>query len=494
MSFILYIIFLILLILGLSDITDNLVLSILSKILFISIPILLISYLTIKKFHIVVNFLTIWFGLQRFVALMIASIPVFSVEIFRTFFLIKEVFFIYIFILLGIVFILNKNRIKIQTIDKYLIIFCTVLLLYMLFSHSNIWVRILSLRRFIILPLVYAIGRLALVTQKNIQQIIKFTIIFAFILCIYGLTDYFIARDFIYLHLFNIDEYFSKQVEAGFIPIKWTLGNVMQGGIFVDYTWGALQRFVTTYIEPTTLGSFLAFCMLYATFYKKAYSVPQINNIKPAMVKLFSNIILFLCIFLTFSKGALIIFATGTAFILYFNEKIPLIIRRCFLIGVGGVIVIMVLYLLFANTSGASAHINGLISGVRSGFIHPFGLGLGNAGNYVQMAELDTSEVVGVESTVGCMLGQLGIIGYLPYLIFLITLITTMSTEYARLKNINYDLANLSLTTAGAFLGYTVNSLFTDSASGVTGNFYYFLLAGLVVTKLSCIKQEEIKQ
>lgn len=472
MNFLIYILLLFLTVFGIMD--NEIIASyfdVYLKIICIFLAIGLISYFIIKKFDLFVNFSTLWFGLQRFVGLAICNFSFISVDTFRNFFLIKEVLFIYAFLLLFVRFIMRKiKKIKFPliTTDKILILYCIILLLFTAFSPVNIWLKLLSLRRFIILPLIYFIGRMAMLNFDKIKCSVKYTAIFAYIICIYGLIDFFYARLYIYRHLFNVDEYFYKQVLAGFIPIQWTFGDVLQGGIFVDYTFGVLPRFITTFIEPTTLGSFLAFVLLFATFGK------GIINIKPVWIKHLLNLMVLFCIALTFSKGAFTILLFGSAFILYKNKKIPKIIRKGYFYSVIGILVLGIT-LILASGSGASAHINGLKTGLISAITHPLGLGLGNAGNFANLLGDNDGESVGGESAIGSMLGQLGLIGFIPYLIFIISLVKTLS------RNEHYS--NLSIVMSGAFLGYAINSLFTDSALGVTGNFYYFLFAGLFITQ-----------
>lgn len=483
MSILIYIVVLFSIILCLSSISGNPFIDITCNITLGFISILILSYLIIKKFNLLINFITLWFGLQRFIGLILASIPIITVETFRGFFLIKEILFIYIFIILFSLFLLKKIKIKFQDADTFLISFCIILICYVIFSNVNIWLTLLSLRRFIMLPLVYFIGRLAVVNIKQLKNSLNFTILFTYSICIFGLIDYFGARKYIYQMLFNVNEYFMKQALAGFIPIQWASGNIMKGGIFTDYTWGEIPRFITTYIEPTTLGSFLAFSLLYSIFCSSFVSITKIKGIKHSFIKFIINFLVFLCIILTFSKGALMIILCGSSFILYFNQKIPLLYRRTFLIGVYASIALTITFLLLTN-SGAAAHIDGLKTGILSGLEHPFGLGLGNAGNFTSFDDNASTESVGRESMIGTMLGQIGLIGFIPYLMFIITSISALVKGYILNKNKNIELAKLSLATAGAFLGYTINSMFTDSASGVTGNFYYFLFLGLVITQL----------
>lgn len=484
MSLIIYTFFLLSIIIGLTDLTGNPFFNIVFKLTLTFFSILTISYFIIKKFNLLINFITIWFGLQRFVGLILASIPVITVETFRTFFLIKEILFIYIFIILFTLFIFGKIKVKLQSPDIFLIYFCFILITYVMMSKVNIWLTLLSFRRFIMLPLIYFIGRLAVINIKQLKQSLKFTLLFTYVICLFGLIDYFGARHFIYQILFNVNEYFNKQVMAGFIPIQWTFGDVMKGGIFIDYTFGELPRFVSTYLEPTTLGSFLSFVLLYSIFCNDILKIPQIKGFKKCYISFIINALLFLCIILTFSKGAFTILLCGSSFILYFNKKIPLLLRKTFLIGVYTGIIIVISYLLLMNNSGASSHIIGLKTGLFSAITHPFGLGLGNAGNFASLDDNSSSESVGGESAVGSMLGQLGLLGFIPYLLFIIMSIKKLIYGFNTCKNRDLLLSNLYITTAGAFLGYAINSLFTDSANGVTGNFYYFLFLGLFLSQL----------
>ena len=103
------------------------------------------------------------------------------------------------------------------------------------------------------------------------------------------------------------------------------------------------------------------------------------------------------------------------------------------------------------------AHIDGLKTGILSGLEHPFGLGFGNAGNFTSFDDNASTEAVGKESMIGTMLGQTGLIGFIPYLMFIITSIYSLVKGYISNKNKNLELAKLSLTTAGAFLGYTLS-------------------------------------
>ena len=451
------------------------------RLIFLIISILFISYSIIKKFDIFINFSTLWFAFQRYIGLIMCNYSFISINTFKNFFLLKDIFFIYSFFILLILFLMRKiKKVKLPLLetDKFLILYCILLLLYTLFSTTNIWLRLLSLRRFIILPLVYFIGRMAIINFNKIISCLKYTIIFTYVICIYGLIDYFFARTYIYQHLFNVYDYFNKQVLAGFIPIQWLGDDVMRGGIFIDYTFGEFPRFITTFIEPTTLGSFLAFVLLFAVFQK------DIIKIKPIWIKHILNMMLFLSILLTFSKGAFTILLFGSAFILNYNKRIPKIIRSGYFYSVIAVFGIGITLILL-SASGASAHINGLKTGLMSAITHPLGLGLGNAGNFANLLGDNNTESIGGESAIGSMLGQLGFVGFTPYLLFVIFLIKTLSKK---IQN-----SSLFIVIAGAFLGYSVNSMFTDSALGVTGNFYYFLFAGLFVSQAILFEKKGYK-
>ena len=115
-----------------------------------------------------------------------------------------------------------------------------------------------------------------------------------------------------------------------------------------------------------------------------------------------------------------------------------------------------------------------------------FGLGLGNAGNYM---EGSSTESIGAESAVGNTIAQIGIIGYMPYLLFLFFTIQKVIKDYKNIEVTDSLFAKYILTTLGLFIGYSINSLFTESALGVTGNLYYFLFLGINITLIEKIKK-----
>lgn len=464
----------------------NIDISPILRLFVIFIPICLLTYLCIKKFYLFANFITLWFGLQRYIGLIISLFPIFTITSFRIFFIIKEIIFLYVFIVLFLLFTTKKIKLKIHVCDIMLILYCCMLLFNCLFFDGNIWLKVLSLRRFIMLPLIYFIGRMAILSFKNVKNVLKFTVLFTVIICFYGLFEYFGSRDFIYTKLFNIDLFFEKQVLAGFIPIRFITGGILNTGIFIDYTFGILKpRLLTTFLEPTTLGAYLAFVFCITIFNRAYFKILNFKNVRFNILPLIFSFLFLLCIILTFSKGALIILLCSSSFILYFQKKIPFFIRKIYFYGVYVILFSSILFYIL-NPSGVSAHINGLRTGIITGLCNPFGLGLGNAGNYM---EGSSTESIGAESAVGNTIAQIGIIGYMPYLLFLFFTIQKVIKDYKNIEVTDSLFAKYLLTTLGLFIGYSINSLFTESALGVTGNLYYFLFLGINITLIEKIKK-----
>lgn len=462
------------------------------KFISIAISIAIISIVTIKRFDIMVNLLTLWFGLQRFIGLIMSGIPIFTLATFRNFFLLKEGIIIIIFFFLIIFFLIGKIKVTLFTQDKILILFCLYLVFDLFLAKGDFWVKLLALRHFIMLPLMYFIGRLAIISFHKFKKTIKFTKAFALIICFYGFLDYIGLRSWLYTVLMDIYTFFVKQALVGFIPVSWLGDNPHETGIFIEYSWGVpIPRFLSTFLEPTTLGSFLAVILLYSVFCGKYLTLLKLKNIPQIYQQIISNLFLTICLFLTFSKGALIIIFSASSFIINFNKKIPSIIKKAFTFSVIFFILGSILFLLITN-SGASEHINGLRTGILAGITHPLGLGLGNAGNYASLV-IDGPRAPGAESGIGTLFAQLGIIGASIYLSFIIFIFKNVLSLCKAIYKTNQALVQFTIVTLGSFCGYFINSLLTESAWGLTGNMYYFLFLGIIISLIAKQYKKEQK-
>ena len=454
------------------------------KISSIFVAITCISYLIIKRFDIIINLLTLWFGLQRFIGLILSNIPIITIETFRIFFLLKEGIIVIIFLFLFILFLVGKIKIIMLPLDKILIIFCLYLILNLFLSDGNFWVKVLALRRFIMLPIMYFIGRLALISFDKFKNTIKYTKLFALIICLYGAMDYFGLRTWLYTTIMDIYSFFVKQALAGFIPFSWFGDNVYATGIFTEYSWGMpIPRFLTTFLEPTTLGSFLTIVLLFSVFCGRHLVLLKIKNVPQIYLQIITNIFLAICLFLTFSKGALVILFCASSFIVHFNKKVPLFIKKAFTFLVSFFILGSIAFLLISN-SGASEHITGLKTGILTGLNHPLGLGLGNAGNYASLV-IDGPRAPGAESGIGTLFAQLGIIGASIYIGFVVYTFKNVLSLCKSIYKSNPTITQFAIVTLGCFCGYIINSLLTESAWGLTGNLYYFLFLGIIISLMS---------
>ena len=452
------------------------VLNLSFKIMTVVFLLLSFTFCIIKKFPLIINFLTLWFGFQRFIALALAGVSAFTYEIIRNFFLVKEVLFLYILAVLIIARLFMREKVKLIKVDYYAALFVLIIVIYSMLSNIPIWLKLLSLRRLLMLTAVYFVGRFCIINSNSVKNVIKYIIYFAYGICIWGLIDYFFLRNYLYNEIFNLSEYINKQVAAGFMSAAWfsKLTNILDSGHFTEYAWGIpIPRLVSTFLEPTTLGSFLAFATLFSIF---AFNILPF----PRKMKNILSIMLFVSLVLTFSKGALLIFFCGASFIIFFNKKISYNIRLIILWLTYGVISLIMLKL-FVMGSGAMAHINGLSSGFYSALLHPFGIGLGNAGNFIfLLPSNESAQAIGCESAVGALLAQTGFLGTGALFLFYFVAIKQLINSYFFTDN--KVLASFYVTTAGCLVGYIINSFFTDSANGLTGNFYYFLFLGIMIS------------
>jgi hypothetical protein len=129
-----------------------------------------------------------------------------------------------------------------------------------------------------------------------------------------------------------------------------------------------------------------------------------------------------------------------------------------------------------STAEGASKHLDGLRSGLDQMLKKPLGLGLGEAGNWSDAPE------AGGESTVGVVAAQLGVPGLLMYVALHLTIIATLVTAAWRRSG---PLSDVSLVLAGALFGLFIVSFVSESSLGLLGNAPYFIFAGWVIASVS---------
>jgi len=179
--------------------------------------------------------------------------------------------------------------------------------------------------------------------------------------------------------------------------------------MFYEPAFGNRERMTSTFIDPISLGHFLASCGIYIFYFE--------NKSKMEITALVLSII---GMGLALSKGAILQFIIG---VLILNPRIPLLFK---LVAAGlGALSILAL----PQKEGILLHIKGFTNSINS--LELFGHGIGAAGNYTAMFSsnpLASSELNINDTFIGSMLGQIGLVGTIAWII-IITLIVALHAK-----------------------------------------------------------------
>ena len=268
-------------------------------------------------------------------------------------------------------------------------------------------------------------------------------------------------------------EFYSQQVESGLLPRNWTV--IYRGvpdGIFIALPLEVpVRRLVSTYMEPTTLGSFLAFALLLLVLAPGL--VPERRSLRVAAVA--GALLLAFAVLATLSRGGMVAAGAGIALFVAVSvlkargvSAIPtpaLLVVVIAVMGLGAALTTfsnvpareqvrdvlstravsgltpeptaapidptlpaatpapgaeppaleeIIVHPPGSTAEGASKHLGGLTSGLEEMVDDPLGRGLGAAGNWSRSPE------VGGESTVGVLSAQLGVPGFILFASFFV--------------------------------------------------------------------------
>jgi hypothetical protein len=289
-----------------------------------------------------------------------------------------------------------------------------------------------------------------------------------------------------------------------------------------------VRRLVSTYLEPTTLSSFLAFALLLLVF------VPDLawrrgGTLWRAAVTV-AIFALDIAVVATLSRGGMVTFLAGAAFVVGIGwlrspRRLPSIPRPLLLVPIAALMAAGFAITSFddppaggavrdvlatgavsglddeptgvepvptvdtaapleeievhppgSTAEGASKHLRGLTSGIEEMFEDPLGRGLGATGNWSE------TPGAGNESTLGVLAAQTGVLGFGLYIGFFAAAITSLVVAAWRQRGLRAD---LTLALAGAMFGLFVVSWVSESASGLLGNAFYLLFAGWALSLAS---------
>jgi hypothetical protein len=484
-----------------------------------------------------IGVLVLWFALQRLVVAAVA--PHVDPDMVRVLLTYKEGYY-FILPASAVAALALRRRRREQALtplllaDVIAVTWLGILALHFLAAGDPSTPELTYARRFAAPVLLYAGGRLLLPSLGQITSGLRLVIVIALGVALFGLLERFALGVGFWIDGVDAAEFYGRQVESGLLPRDWTV--IYRGvpdGIFISLPLETpVRRLVSTYLEPTTLGSFLAFALLMLLL-APALGAEQ-RGISQRLATA-AVCVLTLAVLATLSRGAMVTVLAGGA--LFVGARLAQDRRKLgeLPLALGSVVAVamtigfvvttfssfpgdaQVRDLLETRTvsglsdeptpavapappdtsppdpapppqagpleeievhppgstaEGASKHLDGLESGLNRMLEKPLGSGLGAAGNW------SDESLAGGESAVGVVAAQTGVPGLIAYFAFYGAAVAGLLTASWRRRGPAGDVA---LVLAGALFGLFVVSFVSESAFGLLGNAPYFIFAGWVL-------------
>lgn len=348
----------------------------------------------------------------------------------RGLFVFKDLVFYLSLILL---FIIGRSKTYLASMANVALFVVILLLMTVVFHKLEPW-AIYNLRQ-ILAPILIVIFGYNLKLNENYQsELVKDFFKILFIVLVIGIA----IRFFHLWNVIDLSNYFSIKG----IPVDSRGLSYM----FYEPAFSYVERLASTLLDPISLGHIIT-CALIMLFYGVGMSGRK---------RIVYIIFLFVCLILTFSKGAVLQLILATFFL---NKSLSLKLR--ILIPVSFV----VLSLMLLNLDGILIHLVGLKNAVI--YMNIFGHGLGMVGNYAKMFAEDLTLYYKYEISdtfLGSLLGQIGIVGMLIWLSFF--------------RRYFFQVLIPNKTFVGAVI--IVSQLLVSSISENTLNFNSFLVPGIM--------------
>jgi hypothetical protein len=485
-----------------------------------------IAVLTFRTPALFIGVVILWFALQRLVVALIA--PHVSADLVRLLLTYKEAFYAILLtagaVGVGMRHFRGERAIPVVVAADIIAVgFLVWLAIVFVSDPASSSPEITYARRFAAPVLFYLGGRLLIARGDQLLDSVRLLLAVAVGVAAFGLVERFVLDIEFWRSSVEATTFYEQQVESGLLPENWTV--IYRGvpdGIFISLPLEVpVRRLVSTYLEPTTLSSFLAFALLLLVF------VPEVawnrggRAWQAALILAIAA--LGIAVAATLSRGGMVTFLAGAGFVLLVDwvrsaRRLPSVSQMAFVIplvaimafgflitslddppgasavrdvlgtravsgledepaGVEAVPVVdtaapleeIEVHPPGSTAEGASKHLRGLTSGLEEMFSDPLGRGLGETGNW------SDTPGAGNESTVGVIAAQTGIVGFGLYAGFFAAVVASLVFAAWRRTGLS---GNLPIALAGALFGLFVVSWVSESASGLLGNAFYLLFAG----------------
>jgi len=483
---------------------------------------------TFRRPVIFLGIVVLWFALQRLVIALVA--PHVSADVVRLLLTYKEGFYFILVAAAAVGLALRHLRGEaalppLLAADLAAIAFLGLLVIHFLADPGTSSPQLTYLRRFAAPAILYLGGRLLVPSRPEFREGLRLVLVVAVGVALFGIVERFFLGLSFWREGVDAATFYGRQVEAGLFPDGWVvLFHGVPDGIFIALPLEVpVRRLVSTYLEPTTLGAFLGFATLLLLLAPGLAGGDGAASRRWRLAAGGGGLFLAFAVAATISRGAMItVLAGGGLFVL-----VRLVSRRRLVSWRGAYVVAVPAVALLAlgvvlttvddvparervrdalasgvvsgvpdeaappvgavptgesglpeitvhppgsTAEGAGTHFRGLTSGLREMVDQPLGAGLGAAGGWSAAPE------AGRESSVGTVAAQLGLPGFILFLAFYLGLVASLVAASARSEG--GPAGDIALALAGALFGLFIVSWFSESASGLLGNAFYFLFAG----------------
>jgi hypothetical protein len=409
----------------------------------------------------------LWLSIQRFVIATLS--PSLDASELRGLLGYKELFFPVLGVVLAPRLLpeLRRGRGAVRTADLLALGFGALILVALVVSPAPLDDRLIYARRLAVLPFVYVVARLLPWRGRDVRSLGAMAVVAAVALTAFGLIERFVAEEPIWRDLVPAAYYYHV---SGLADLNTPGTDFPVEGlprVFFDWSGGSpVRRLVSTFLEATTLASFLAAAVVLSLTYRPVVSLGVAAAAFVGVGTL-----------LTLSKGGLGIMVIGLGYLVA-TATLPRLRDPAWIWSIGagllGALLIVALALERSGTAtGALAHFDGLKEGVVSALSAPLGVGLGVAGGFGF-----GSSTTGAESTFGVLLVQVGVPGLAVWVAWLIV----VAYACASLRDRVPGSPVLGPGVAGLLVAFLATASLTESAGGLLGNWIYPFVAGAVIT------------
>ena len=372
----------------------------------------------------------------------------------------KDLLFVFIFLIL-FYFIFKYKRVdSLSTIQYFIILYVLFVLFSVAISDASFKYIILNIRRiteFMLIILVFSMFRL---TNNQYTRLLNFSFVILLAVFIFGVIGVLLPIEF-WDDFLKVPEYWNNSAfgSNNFSSIFDSGRGYTSDLIFL--TGEKFPRMLSTFVEPTTLGSFFTFYFIYS-FFKKGLKYRNLYLV----VSLIGGILIF-------SKAFLLSFFMALIFKIIGRPSLKLAFAMMVVIF----ILSLVISVYLGKVHGGLSHFIGFYSGFELLFSHPFGFGLGEAGNRGQFVDASIMNGNnGGESGLGNVLAQIGVFGGIIIIIFykLLRLFSNLYNKFG-----NDDFFALFMVTFTWFVIFCLSA----SSLGLSGNFIFFIFIGLFLNR-----------